>query len=470
MPAEKLHEIKKNIANRYGEAFVSKASEALLKTLALPQLIPMAAGTEAFADRPPADIVIEFEEQPVQHAAAPSRNEEVSKRIAEVVKSIGPDVANVDFDLKQMVQRAYLKSFRDSVMRSMQTAGSYLESQIEKTFARSKASLEDQRYITQVCWLNQCMRAKTAPQSLAEMAADPAVKKLDTPNKLQAELDITSTTIQAGNYRANTNLSGKGVIVAVIDSEVHLEHPALQNRVIHMRNYTKEAWGSPDGHGTGVAGVIASSGPNYIGIAPEALIYNYKVLATNRILNSDDFEGALAIQRALEDGAHIANCSWQSGELPNGRGRAARACNAAWQLGMAIVKSAGNNGAAGAGTITSPGDADGVLVVGATDRRGATVEEYSSRGPLMTGAQRPHLVAPGGSPLDGVWSCLPTGAFGDIRHGTSFAAPHVSGILALLIEQDPHVTPDELRNRILELCRPFPGIDLNIQGSGMVIL
>ena len=46
--------------------------------------------------------------------------------------------------------------------------------------------------------------------------------------------------------------------VAVIDSEAALTHPALRDRVIHRRNYTREPWGTPDSHGTAVAGIIGA--------------------------------------------------------------------------------------------------------------------------------------------------------------------------------------------------------------------
>src|SRR5262249_48295813 len=144
-----------------------------------------------------------------------------------------------------------------------------------------------------------------------------------------------------------------------------------------------------------------------------------KVLATNRSLNGDDFDGALAIQQAVEDGVHIANCSWGAGPVREVPSREARACDEAWALGLAIVKSAGNNGPAGH-TLTTPADANGVIVVGATEREGTTVQDYSSRGPARSNV-RPHLVAPGGiAGGAGITSCLVGGGFGDCGAGTSF--------------------------------------------------
>jgi serine protease AprX len=303
------------------------------------------------------------------------------------------------------------------------------------------------------------------------VAADPRLQRIDSTRRIEAEIHATGGIIGAPRFREERGRSGRGIIVAVIDTEVAARHPAFQDRVVLKENYTEEPWGTPGRHGTAVAGIVAARSEQILGMAPDATVYNYKVIATNRFLNSDDFGGALALQQALEDGAHVANCSWGAGPAMDGLSREARACNAAWDLGMLIVKSAGNRGPGG-GTLTTPADADGVIVVGATGRDGTSMGDYSSRGPTghTPGRSRPHLVAPGGLPEDGIHSCLVQGGFGDCGHGTSFAAPHVSGLLALLLEEDPNQTPDELREALLRLCTPLAGHDGNSQGGGVVSL
>jgi serine protease AprX len=245
-------------------------------------------------------------------------------------------------------------------------------------------------------------------------------------------------------------------------------HPALDGRVVQRANYTREPWGHPADHGTAVAGIVGSSDALATGMAPGATIYNYKVLATNRFLNGDDFDGALAIQQALEDGVDVVNCSWGAGPVREMKSREARACDTAWALGLAIVKSAGNLGGSGATSITTPGDADGVIVVGATDRHGISVQQYSGQGPTPTGTVRPHLVAPGGSPEEGIVSCLVGGALGEVGYGTSFAAPHVTGLIGLLLEAHPMLTPDEIRNTVVAACKQLPDGEPNSQGAGLV--
>ncbi|MDQ3740516.1 MAG: S8 family serine peptidase, partial [Actinomycetota bacterium] len=261
--------------------------------------------------------------------------------------------------------------------------------------------------------------------------------------------------------------SGAGVTVGVIDGEVALGHPGLLDRVIHRRNYTREPFGVPGAHGTAVAGIVAGDTAGYEGVAPKATIYNYKVLASTRELNGDDFGGALAIQHALEDGLRVVNCSWGAGRAKDGKSREAVACNTAWRFGLTIVKSAGNQGP-GVATITTPADAEGVLVVGAANRDGTKLADYSSRGPTADQRHRPHVLAPGGDWGDELHGLLVGGAVGEIGVGTSYAAPHVAGLVALLLEREPELTPSQQRDLIVAAAQALDGLSVDEQGAGVV--
>jgi serine protease AprX len=318
---------------------------------------------------------------------------------------------------------------------------------------------------TDVCWLNRTIRTRTDARSLAEVVADEKVARVDLPRRLEAEIFKTRDVVEARGFSSRNNESGEGIIVAVIDTEVALGQPAFGGRVVQKRNFTQEAFGTPGDHGTAVAGIIGS----VEGMAPGVTIYNYKVLATNRFLNGNDFDAALALQRAVEDGVHVANCSWGAGPAGDGTSREAKACDAAWGLGVTIVKSAGNNGP-GPSTLTTPADAAGVIVVGATDRKGKQIEDYSSRGPTPGGLERPHLAAPGGSLGDGIQSCLVGGGFGDCGRGTSFAAPHVSGLVALLLAAKPDLEPDDVRQRLINKSTPIGQFTAADAGAGLVAL
>lgn len=321
-----------------------------------------------------------------------------------------------------------------------------------------------------VCWLNQTARIRVASLDQASALADHSgVEAFDIPRFLTPEIDATADLVGANSYRLEHTVDGKGIVVAVIDSEVDISHPGLVGRVVHKKNFITEPWGNPGAHGTAVAGIIGSKHPTFMGMAPGCQIFSYKVLNKLGGLSGDDFDGAMAIQAALEDGARIANCSWGAGKVTGVLSREAKACNAAWALGLTVVKSAGNKGP-GKGTLTTPADADGIIVVGGTDRTGLSVPSYSSRGPTPDGRKRPHLCAPGGSPSVGIRSCLLNGAFGSVGFGTSFAAPHVSGLLALLAQRFPAHEPEDLRQILLNGVKPFPNNDANTHGAGFVQL
>lgn len=328
--------------------------------------------------------------------------------------------------------------------------------------------------VTERCWLNRSMRTWVPPHHLTEIMSDANIDLIDLPHRIELEMLTSMATVAAPDYRRRKNVTGKGVIVAVIDSEIALNHPALRGRVIQKQNYSNELWGNPHFHSTAVAGIIGADDEAgaFAGIAPGVTIYNYKVAATNAALNADDFGGARALQQALEDGADIANCSWGPRPVSNTLSREAQACDTAWAMGMSIVKSAGNRGT-NDGKLTTPADADGVIVVGATDPDGLTVQGYSSHGPGPGGKLRPHLVAPGGVLSPGLSGILTTGAFGTnvpALAGTSFAAPHVAGMLALLLEERPNMTPDEQRDKLLAACRQLNPHDPNFAGNGLVVL
>ena len=205
--------------------------------------------------------------------------------------------------------------------------------------------------------MNGTMHTYVDPRSLSELAQEPSVRMLDLPRPLLADIDGTGTRVGAVQFRQKFSTTGEHITVAVIDTEVDVNHPALARRVMQKYNYTMERFGNPASHGTAVAGIIAYIDKKIAGMAPGFTISNYKVLATDTSLNSDDFGGSLAIQQALEDGAPAGD----------GTGREAVACNAAWGLGLVLVKSAGNQGP-GSGTLTTPADANGISVVGSPSK------------------------------------------------------------------------------------------------------
>jgi len=471
-----IAESRRRVHNQYGQEMASKASDAFCLAFGRQTPQGFAAFEGGIAEAVPTRPII------VECGSQQERMDRV-RNAAQAVKS-APAWNNLQASLEEVqkpelrlqsgriLRQAAIESVRDEFYR----AAGPISAEVERS-ARNLPGPGPETVVspaappsaTEICWLNRSILAQVDPRSLAEVVADQTVARVDLPRLLEAEVRTSAGTVGAPQFREAMGRSGNNVIIAIIDSEVTLRHPALQDRVIHRQNYTQEPWGVAGSHATAVAGIAAANGDGLVGMAPEATIYNYKVLATNRFLNSTDFSGALAIQNALEDGAHIANCSWGTGPAEDGTSREARAVDTAWGLGLAIVKSAGNAGS-GARTLTSPADAAGIIVVGGTDQLGTAVQDYSSRGPTPSNENRPHLVAPGGTVNVGIESCLVGGGFGDCGHGTSYAAPHVSGLLALILEGEPDLTPVKQRDKLLSVCKVLDGYDVNAQGAGLVSL
>lgn len=415
-------------------------------------------GSESVDVETPTSVVLEFKS--VRGEDVPAKEKELARAAA--LESI-PEGAS-------QLRASRIHKARDQFFRQVADVRSEIE-RAARNFHRPgpESSLSPQlpADIAELCWLNASVRTWTDPRSLAEVADDPNVNRVDLPRRLSPEGVMIGDVSGVPEFRDRTGLTGKGVRIAVIDSEIAKKHPAFQDRVIPQQNYSREPWGSPDGHATAVAGVIAAKSSDLIGVAPEATLYNYKAFTTNRFFSGDDFDGALALQRALEDGAQIANCSWGAGPAGNGSSRLAGACDTAWGLGMIVVKSAGNEGPAPK-SLTSPADANGIIVVGATDLTGRVVQDYSSRGPTEDGRHRPHIVAIGGSKTANIVSCLVAGGFGMCGFGTSLAAPYVTGLLALLLERNPSSTPDELRSKLEALGMKLGNLAEDVQGAGLV--
>lgn len=410
----------------------------------------------------PANVVAGFESLAVRSAppAAPAPT---------IIEFAGP----VEVEATPGARAATVESVRTAAYRAMGPVYDEVERVSTGVLRASSLTTPEppvSALLNQVCWLNRTVRTFAHPLSLSEVAYDKAVERLDVPRRLEAEAwQPNMRVIGLSELRAAGSGTGDGTIVAVIDAEVSLRHPALDGRIVHRRNFTAEGWGNPHPHGTAVAGIIAADGDEeHQGVAPGVVIYNYKVLAS--IVATEDFSGALALQQAVEDGAVVANCSWGLGPASDGRSRAARAFDTAWALGIVVVKSAGNFGEQGPGTMTSPADASGVIVVGATDVDGRAVGPYSSRGPV-NGRPGPHLVAAGGTDELRIRTCTPSGGFAPTdRPGTSFAAPHVSGAVALLAEAHPEWEPEEIRDSLVGAASPIDGEPEEAQGAGVLRL
>jgi serine protease len=231
---------------------------------------------------------------------------------------------------------------------------------------------------------------------------------------------------------AHATATGAGAIVAVIDSGVMATHEDLGGRLLAGRDFVQDD-ATPqdgDGHGTHVTGVIVANKENGAGIssvAPGATVLPLRVLDDEGSGEGSDV--AAAIDYAVAQGAHVINLSLGS-EVPligaGGDERMNAALGRAAAANVTIVAAAGNNSVP---ICEQPSIAGRLLCVGAVDRGGNRSFYSSSAGSRG-------VMAPGGSGLpftgEDVLSTYNDGKYQEVA-GTSQAAPHVSGIAALLV-------------------------------------
>ena len=123
----------------------------------------------------------------------------------------------------------------------------------------------------------------------------------------------------------------------------------------------------------------------------------------------------------------------------------------AWDQGIVIVCAAGNNGP-DRGSVTIPGTQPKVITVGSVDYRysGCTPSDYSGRGPTEECVKKPEIYAPGSN----IISCSNQGWYSQ-KTGTSMSVPVVTGAIALLLQQEPWLSPVDVKLRLYERAKRF---------------
>jgi subtilisin family serine protease len=294
------------------------------------------------------------------------------------------------------------------------------------------------------------------------------IDKVWLDGKLRTMLDVSAARIGAPPAWAE-GFDGAGVTVAVIDSGIDTSHPDLADRVIGARNFTDGDALDHDGHGTGVAGVIAgtgaASGGRYRGIAPGAKLLDAKVCSGGYC---DDSAVLAAMQWAAESGAKVINMSLGEDDTPELDLEEVAVATLTAQYGVLFVIAAGNSGERYE-TVASPASADAALAVAAFDKADQLVG-FSSRGPRVGDlAMKPDIAAPGLDITTARSSANPEGeGFYDLHGGTSFATPHVAGAAAVLAQARPELGPAQLKATLMAAAQPNPALDAFTQGAGRV--
>jgi serine protease AprX len=325
--------------------------------------------------------------------------------------------------------------------------------------------------------------ALTNDREVGYVFADAAVTATFDPINDAAKVTSLGILLSYANYAwSMLNTCGRGIGVAVIDSGVYA-HPDLAGRITAAADFTQDPplivngpLGDPGGHGTHVAGLIAGdgslSGGAFTGTAPCANVIDVRVLdAWGRSTTSTVLRGLQWVLLNRQTyGIRIANISF--GAQVTGsykRDPLSVAAEALVFAGVNVIAAAGNGGP-DSGTILSPAFDPFVITVGALDDLGTqkpsddVVASFSGRGPSnFDKLVKPDVVAPGrrlvsalapGSTIatsnpDRLVTAAgaPTPQYLRLS-GTSMAAPIVSGLVALLLEKEPTLSPFQVKYRV----------------------
>jgi len=374
---------------------------------------------------------------------------------------------------------------------------------VDPESARTLVRAEGARIVGEVGLIN-ALAVRSSAGDAANVARVPGVHAVSLNARIRTDaVAIDPSTLRTAYnqsvrspkvwYSGSYPATGKGVGVAVVDTGIQGGLPDFQvsasdnsSRVIASATTHPNPGGHGDGygHGTHVAGVIAGDGTNrsddlvgrYAGVAPEANLISVKV--------SDDSGDAtlldviyglqFVVEHKDEYGIRIANLSLNSTVAESYRtDPLAAAVEEAWFNGIVVVAAAGNRGTDADAVHYAPGNDPYVVSVGAVDDMGtkATTDDHladwSSRGATQDDFAKPEVLAPGAhivsnlSPNSEISRLCPECARGDGAYfqmgGTSMAAAVVSGIAALLLEDHPEWTPDEVKGAMENRLRNTSG-------------
>jgi hypothetical protein len=350
-------------------------------------------------------------------------------------------------------------------------------------------------------WIANLVRAEVTPALLAAIAARPDVARvrldravaLAPPPAGAAGAPTPAGTISQalevvrvpGAWDAG--FTGRGILVANLDSGVQGSHPALAEKWRGLRVPVEQAWFDPfrnstfpvdddpasraNGHGTGTMGILVG-GERTVGVAFEAEWIAGNIFENNQSFISTILKG---LQWAADpdgdpatafDVPDVINASFGLAEVdPDGLPTDTGLCDdvfdeavaAARTAGAVVVFSAGNFDVPDPGDITSPASSPGVFAVGAVDLDG-DVAGFSGVGPSLCESPdptKPDVVAPGVAVRT-----LNRNGGEQFLSGTSFAAPIAGGIAALVRQKDPLLPPADV-----EAVLKATAVDLGAPGA-----
>ncbi len=329
-------------------------------------------------------------------------------------------------------------------------------------------------------WLINAVSLHATPEVIEQLAATPGVEYIyhdRTEVMISPMADAQNTNwglAFIGSDKLNAQgINGEGVTVAVLDTGVDLDHSTFNAGQVNTglsKSFVFFEFDAEDGngHGTHCATTIAGQG---VGVAIKAEIIAGKVLSSS---GSGSLSGIVqGIEHATK---HADIASMSLGGTDNGSvNDMERAVRKGVDAGVVFVIAAGNSGP-NSFTIGTPGCEPKAITVGAladvdgnhtSGGQSHDIARFSSRGADSThNANKPDVTAPGVNIFAG-WK---NGQFNTIS-GTSMATPHVAGVVALMLQVNPNLTPAEVKSILQDTCKApiVPQNDTkNVYGAGLV--
>ena len=316
-------------------------------------------------------------------------------------------------------------------------------------------------------------RRRPEPESFSKSTARLSSGVLDYGDSFTQNALINVPEVHA------TGITGKGVLIALLDTGYSLVHEAFNDiNIIATFDFINDdenvdneegEFSNQNSHGTKVLSIIGGYAPgNLIGPAFGA---NYLLAKTEDVSSETSVEEdywIAAAEWADRLGADIISSSlgyidWYEYSDMNGQtAQITRAADMAVEKGIVVVVSAGNEGDTSWRYITAPADGFNVITVGAVDEM-EIIAPFSSLGPTSDGRIKPEVVAMGVNNVH----VYPGGAGYGRGNGTSFACPMVAGTAALILSAHPELTPRQVRQALVQTADRATQPD-NVYGWGLV--
>jgi serine protease AprX len=341
-------------------------------------------------------------------------------------------------------------------------------------------------------------------QGVVEVTPDASIHLLSTTYDPTTDIGSAYDTTQLSGAQAmwQAGYTGKGVDVALIDSGVSpVQGLSSSDKLVNGPDLSMDSQATnlryldAYGHGTVIAGIIggrdvAGTPSSYVGnshdfngVAPDSRILNVKVADSHGLADVSQVIAAISwvIQHRRDHGLNVRvmNLSFATdGSQLEILDPLSFAAEHAWKSGIVVVASAGNAGWK-AGGLVNPAYNPYLIAVGAVDPHGTqsmsddTIAAFSSAG---GNGRNPDLAAPGKSMQSlrdpGSYIDLNYGSTGTINSryfrgsGTSESAAVVSGAAALLIQQRPSASPDQIKAILTGTAKSLAGQSSSLQGHG----